>query len=109
MGSGVLAVTGVYLLVLARSLKIPHLRLLGAFAPAATGVAMLTGALLAARPAIAHLPQLAQLGLLIGLGAAVYGAVILALARRRLLADVRAFSVAHAKGPGAAPVPAAPV
>lgn len=98
IGSGVLAVFCVYLVVLARDLKIPPLRLAGAFAPAAVGVAVMGGLLLALRPRLAEMSELAQLGVLIGSGGLVYGAVILALARRRLLADARTFAVAHHKG-----------
>lgn len=103
IGTAVLLVMLAYLEVLARDLKIPRRRLAGAFLPAGLGVAAMAGTLWAASPLLQALTPLVRLAATIGLGGAVYGLVVLALARRRLLDDARVFARAHAKAPAAAP------
>jgi len=104
VGTAVLLIMLTYLEVLARDLKIPRLRLAAAFLPAGAGVAAMAGALWAAGPLLQALAPLPRLAATIGLGGLVYGGVLLALARRRLLDDARVFGRAHAKAAPAAPV-----
>lgn len=107
IGSAILLVMLAYLEVLARDLRIPRRRLLGAFLPGLAGAAAMAGALFAAEPVLASLPDLARLVAMIALGGAVYGAVVLALARGRLMDDARRFARAHAKGAAPSAVPEA--
>jgi PST family polysaccharide transporter len=99
IGTAVLLVMLAYLEVLARDLKIARLKLASAFAPAGVAVAAMAAAIWAATPWLAGLPPLARLAATILLGGAVYGGVILAIARRRLLADAKVFARAHGKAP----------
>jgi hypothetical protein len=55
--------------------------------------------LFVARRALAGLPPGLELILLVGVGAVIYGATIMGLARRRLLEDARGFFRAQASGP----------
>jgi PST family polysaccharide transporter len=103
IGLAVLFIMLTYLEVLARDLKIRRLRLAGAFAPAALGVGAMAATLWTTAPLLAPLPPLARLGAMIGLGGVVYAAVVLAVARRRLLEDARVFARAHAKSPAGTP------
>lgn len=89
-------VCAVYLHVLARDLKMPHRRLAAAFGPAALGCAAMAAAVLGARAALASAPKALELTAMIALGALTYGAVLWVAARRRLLADLRAFGQAQA-------------
>jgi hypothetical protein len=54
--------------------------------------------LLAAGPWLASLPDVAELGLAVILGGSVYAATVAVIGRRRLIADAKAFSAAHAAG-----------
>jgi PST family polysaccharide transporter len=91
-------VCAVYVHTLAGGLKMSRRRLLTAFAPAAVGCVVMAGVVVAARAALANAPMLLEFVLMIGLGALAYGAVIWVMARRTLMADLRAFAHAQALG-----------
>jgi len=99
---GIGLVCGFYLRQLAKALEMPALRLVRAFAPAVTGVAAMSGVLLAARRLLAGAPVVVELALLVAIGAVVYGAVIALLARKRLIEDARTFARAQADSPSQA-------
>ncbi len=62
----------------------------------------MAAALLGAEPLVAGLAPVAKLISLVALGGVVYLGVVFALARRRLLEDLKAFGGAHAhEGEGA--------
>jgi O-antigen/teichoic acid export membrane protein len=90
------AVFAIYLVVLTRDLKVSFSRALPALVPAVAASAVMAAVVLGVRAASAGLPEAAQLVLAILAGAASYPAVLAALARRRLLADARAFASAQA-------------
>ncbi|HVI33298.1 oligosaccharide flippase family protein [Phenylobacterium sp.] len=95
--AGAMAVVcAVYLHVLARELKMSHGRLAAAFVPAALGCAAMAAAVLGARAALSSAPPGLELAGMIALGAVTYAAVIWLGARRRLMADLRAFGAAQA-------------
>lgn len=96
LSAAVVLVALAYLVVLSRDLQVPLSRLSASFLPAAGGVAAMAGGLAVARPLILDLPEVAQLGLLVVLGGAIYAAAIAAIARRQISQDVAAFSRAHA-------------
>jgi PST family polysaccharide transporter len=91
-------VSAVYIHTLAKDLAMPHLRLLGAFVPALAGCAVMAAAVLGARAALSHAPMLLEFVAMVALGALAYGAVMWAMARRRLIADLHAFQNAQALG-----------
>lgn len=86
-----------YVLRLARELGIRRRVLATAFAPGALGCAAMTGAILLVRRTLAHAPEPVTLVAAIGFGACAYVAVIGLVARKRLAADLHAFSAAHAE------------
>jgi PST family polysaccharide transporter len=95
LACGVALVCGYYLDQLARDLKAARLSLLAGFAPAAVGCSALTAAVFAVRELLAgHAPWVVFLAALAA-GAVAYAAVIWGLARRRLLADARAYARVH--------------
>jgi O-antigen/teichoic acid export membrane protein len=95
LGFGAGAVSLIYLHNLARALQMSRRALIGAFVPAAVGLTAMIAALLAVRGLLVAQPLGAQLAAVIVVGAAVYGGVILAIGRRQLLADIRAFASAQ--------------
>lgn len=95
---GIALVCGVYLHRLAHALEMPRTALARAFGPALAGSAAMTAGLLLARRALAWAPPFLQLVLIIGIGAAIYAVVVLALGRRQLLEDGRTFARAHGEG-----------
>jgi PST family polysaccharide transporter len=97
-GVGVLLATAGYLLVLARDLEIPPRRLASALAQPVAGSSLMAAILLAAGPRLASLPDVAELGLAVILGGSVYAATLAVIGGRRLIADAKAFSAAHAAG-----------
>ncbi len=106
VGAGVavatLSTAAAYVVVLARPLKLRPAATIGAFAPAVVGGAAMAAALLGAEPLVAGLAPVAKLISLVALGGVVYLGVVFALARRRLLEDLKAFGGAHAhEGEGA--------
>jgi PST family polysaccharide transporter len=100
LACGVAIVCAYYLHQLARQVATPVLVLLGAFGPAAAGGAALTAAVFGVRRLLAGAPPLAQLLAAIAAGALAYALVAVLPARRRLLADARAY--ARAQGDPAA-------
>ncbi|WP_374468801.1 oligosaccharide flippase family protein [Phenylobacterium sp.] len=91
-------VCAIYVHALARELQAPRRRLVAAFGPAALGCAVMAGAVLAARAALVHAPMVVEFVLMVAVGALAYGAVLWLIARRRLIADLRAFQAAQALG-----------
>jgi len=70
-------------------LQVPKRALLAVFAPVVAAVGGMLLALEGGLMIMASLPVVLQLVLLIGLGAAAYGLIILATARRQLIGDLR--------------------
>jgi PST family polysaccharide transporter len=95
--AGIGLVCAVYIHQLAGALKAPRRELIAAFGPAMAGTAVMAGALILARRLTADAQPIAELVILMAVGAAVYGAVILGVARRRLLADARTFGRAQSE------------
>jgi ABC-type transport system involved in cytochrome c biogenesis permease subunit len=95
LGCGVLLVCGYYLDQLARDLKAPRRFLLAAFAPAALAGAALTAAVIGVRELVAGQAPLLVFVAALAAGGGAYLAVILIVAHRRLLADVRAYARIH--------------
>jgi PST family polysaccharide transporter len=95
LGLGAGGVSLIYLHNLARALRMSRRALVGAFMPAIVGLTAMIAALLAVRQLLAVQPLAAQLAAVIVVGAAVYGGVLTAIARRQLLADLRAFASAQ--------------
>jgi len=93
---GIGLVCAVYLHHLARALQTPRRELAAAFLPALTGIGVMTAALIGARRLFAGAPLVAELAMLVVVGALAYGATILAVARSRLIADARTFARAPA-------------
>jgi hypothetical protein len=93
-GTGV--IWAIYLRQLSRALGMPALRMARALVPSLLGVAAMTPVLLLARRLLAGAPPAALIALLVALGALVYGAVIVLLARKRLTEDARTFARAQA-------------
>jgi len=93
---GIGLVWAFYMHQLCRALQMPVSRLLQAYAPSVTGVGVMSLALLAAKPLLAGMQPAAAIVVLVALGALVYGAVLAAAARRRLIEDARAFARAQA-------------
>lgn len=96
LACGVWAVGLYYVDQLARDLKTSRMSLLTALAPALAGCLALAAAVLGVRELMQAAPAGAVLGASILAGAAAYAAVIWLCARRRLIADARVFSHAHA-------------
>lgn len=97
VGTGLICAT--YIHFLALHLKTPLTRFISAFRPAAIATTAMAAGLFVARRALAGLPPGLELFLLVGVGAVIYGATIMGLARRRLLEDARGFFRAQASGP----------
>lgn len=95
-GMGVVSV--VYVSQLARVLEIPSRRLLCAFAPAALGVAVLAAMVVGVRSLLGSATPLALLAAAVCAGALGYVAAM-ALFRRRLTEDLRAFASAQTDRP----------
>lgn len=93
VGIGLVCV--VYLHRLAAALEMSRITLGRAFAPAFAGSVVMAAGLLLLRRVTAGTPPALELVLLIGVGAALYGAVVFALARGRLAEDGRTFARAH--------------
>ena len=96
---GIGLVCAVYIHHLARALRMPRRRLIGAFGPAFAGVSAMAPALLAARSLFAGARPATELAILVAIGAVVYGGVIWVVARRPLTEDARTFGRAEADGP----------
>lgn len=94
-------VCAAYVHVLGRDLKMSRRRLLAAFAPAAAGCAVMAGVVLGARALLADAPIWLEFALMVALGGITYLAALWVMARRRLLADARAFAHAQADKDGA--------
>lgn len=95
---GIGLVCGVYMHQLAKHLKMRRRTLAVAFRPALLAAGAMSAALILARHMLdGRMAAGPEVVLLILLGAAIYAAVLLALARQRLLEDVRGFSRAHAE------------
>jgi PST family polysaccharide transporter len=97
LATAIAAVCGLYVWRLAGGLKMPRRTLAIAFAPAAAAAIPMAGVLVVVKPALAALPAYAALAVMVGLGAAVYGAAILLIGGRRLLGDLRAFARAQSE------------
>jgi PST family polysaccharide transporter len=108
LACGVAAVAFYYVDQLARDLKTTRAGLLRAFLPALLGCAALAVAVPLTRRLLRDAPPGAELAGAVLVGATAYVAVIWILARSHLLADVRAFSHAHADSRAADPDAAAP-
>ncbi len=98
LACGMGAVSVVYILRFARALDVPAAPLFAALAPAAVGAAVLAVAVTAARILLAGAGPTADLIGAVGVGALAYIAV-LALFRRRLIGDARAFGRAQGDAP----------
>lgn len=94
-GSGL--VLGSYLHRLGKGLEISRRALAVAFGPTLVGVIAMTAAVAGTRGAVGHAPPLGEFALTVAVGGSVYPAVLLTLARRRLLDDLHAFVAAQAK------------
>jgi PST family polysaccharide transporter len=90
------AVCALYVRQLAGDLRMRRRALLAAFTPALSASAVMSAALLAVRWLMRGGSPLVELAAVIAIGAAIYGALLLAFARHRLLADARAFGQAQA-------------
>jgi O-antigen/teichoic acid export membrane protein len=101
---GIGLVCAIYVHHLARDLKMRRRRLFLGFTPAFLGSAAMAGALLGARRLLAGAPPAAELAMLVVLGAVVYAAVVLTIARRQIVDDARTFAKAQAdKAPADSP------
>jgi PST family polysaccharide transporter len=100
---GVWGVALYYVDQLARDLGTTRVRLLGGFIPAGLGALALTAAVLLARTLLHAAPPGVALAGAVPAGAAAYAAAIWFTARRRLLADARAFGRIHAEGEARGP------
>jgi PST family polysaccharide transporter len=96
LACGVWAVGLYYVDQLARDLKTTRASLLTAMAPALVGCLALAATVLGVRELLRAAPPGVALAAAILAGAAAYALVIWLIARRRLLADARVFSRAHA-------------
>jgi PST family polysaccharide transporter len=96
LACGVVAVALYYVDQLARELATTRAALLGALAPALTGCLALSLTVGVTREALHGRPASTVLAAAVAAGAAAYAAVVWLVARRRLAADVQAFSRAHA-------------
>jgi PST family polysaccharide transporter len=92
LACGVACVCVYYLDQLARDLKASRSGLALALAPAAIGCAVLCGVVFAVRQVLAGQPRALILFAALTAGALAYLAVMLVIARKRLIADARAFS-----------------
>ena len=84
-----LATASLSLQMVSTHLQVPKRALLAVFAPVVAAVGGMLLALEGGLMIMASLPVVLQLVLLIGLGAAAYGLIILATARRQLIGDLR--------------------
>jgi PST family polysaccharide transporter len=102
---GIGFVCALYVAQLARGLAESPARLLAAFLPAAAAGTVMAAALLVVRAALRGMTPGPALAVLVAAGGAVYGAVILAVWRRRLSDDIGAFARAQADRPDPKPAP----
>jgi len=108
LAAGMGGACALYVARLAAALKVGVAALAASFAPALAGCAAMTAALIGLRTVLAPMNPnpAAEFALLVAAGAVVYGAVILAIGRRRLREDLRAFGRAQSERPAdAASVP----
>jgi PST family polysaccharide transporter len=94
IGTGLIC--GFYIRQVAKALDMPLWRVIAAFGPAFYGVGSMAAVLLAARRLLAGAPPGAEIALLVAIGAVVYGGVVTAVARKRLMEDARVFARAQA-------------